>query len=177
MGGSLRKWIRIGCDGVPYNIAVKLLDGIYVCSNCSSHIDLKEQFIEDHLNRSPDCNDADKPKLFDSNLLGPGPGHIELNILGAVFSFTRKIFMEKIADMLGFSSKAAKEFIIGCGNHHICWQILRIGMAALGAELFRVYVINCKKSLKTPHQFTLHSGKRMWIIPTLIFIMTWFSNF
>ena len=82
--------------------------------------------------------------------------------------------MEKLADMLGFSSKAAKEFIIGCGNHHIYWQILRIGIAALGAELFRIYVINCKKSL---NQFTLHSGKRMWLIPTLIFIMTWFSNF
>ena len=169
MGGSLRKWIRIGCDGVPYNIAVKLLDEIYVCSNCSSHIDLKEQSIEDHVNRSPDCNDADKPKLFDSILLVPGPGHIELNILRAVFSFTRKIFMEKLADMLGFSSKAAKEFIIGCGNHHISWQILRIVIAALGAELFRVYVINCKKSLKTPSSVHFAQWKKNVVNPNFNF--------
>jgi hypothetical protein len=120
---------------------------------------LTDTTIDEHINGNPGCKNSQQHKLFDCILFIPGAGHIELNLLRAIFSFTRHIFMEKIADLLEFSSKAAKDFIINCGNHHISWKVMQIVISAFGAELFRVYIIECRKTSTEPQ--TLQNGKKM----------------
>ena len=46
---SIRKWIRIGFDGVPYRIALNLREEILVCSICKSQIDTIVSSFESHV--------------------------------------------------------------------------------------------------------------------------------
>ena len=59
-------------------------------------------------------------------LLAVGAGHMEKNLLLAIFRFCRKLFAETIAYKLGFQSKKAIEFIVNFGKHHISWQIFSV---------------------------------------------------
>ena len=69
---------------------------------------------------------------------------MEKNILQTLFKFCSNIFLEELADRLGFKSKKVKEFIINCGDHHLSWQILTIIYEALAHELVYIYFIECK---------------------------------
>ena len=44
-----RIWVRIGFDGVPYQIAKELIDKVYFCNGCEEITDLKEESLETHL--------------------------------------------------------------------------------------------------------------------------------
>lgn len=118
--GKTREWVRVGCDGVPYSIADKLINNLVLCKVCNSHIDTCKETIESHfIDVHPENTNVEFAKVFDSILLVPGAGHIELNFLRALFKFCRHVFLEILAQKLGFCSKKAKEFIINCRNHHL----------------------------------------------------------
>ena len=97
------------------------------CLECGDIVDLKEESFEEHLNRLHHGEvNIRMEKFFGSLLLAPGPGHIEKNFLLTVFKFTKKIFMLKVADKLGFKSTKVKDFVTNCGDHHLSWQIAMI---------------------------------------------------
>ena len=70
------------------------------------------------------------------------------NLLLAIFSLCRNIFLEHLADLLGFRTKNSREFIMNCENHHVTWQILYISFEAFSKELVRVYVIEILREKK-----------------------------
>lgn len=142
--GTDREWIRVGCDGVPYNIASSLLNDIYICNDCGEEIDISKTPLIVHLDEKHKRNkDKISFKLhFDYVLLVPGVGHLEINLFRALFSFCREIFLEFLAGKLGFVSKKATDFIIGCGDHHLTWQVYQIALYAIASELCRVYYLS-----------------------------------
>ncbi|CAC5402461.1 unnamed protein product [Mytilus coruscus] len=84
---------------------------------------------------------------------------MEINLFRAFFSFCRNIFLETLAEKLGFMSKRAKDFIVGCGDHHLTWQIFQIVLYAFAAELSRSYVISCLEKNETPTS----AGFVLWV--------------
>jgi hypothetical protein len=83
--------------------------------------------------------------LYGHILLVPGAGHIEKNFLIVTFRMCRHIFLEYLADCLGFKTKRAKDFAVGCSNHHIAWQMLIISLGAFARELLYQYVLDSGK--------------------------------
>lgn len=159
--GEHRKWIRIGCDGVPYSIADSLIDSLVVCCICKEEIDLRKQSFELHIIQSHSgIENVSYKKIFGNILLTPGAGHIEINLLRSCFSLCRHIFIEHIAQMLGFCSAKAKEFIVSCGNHHLSWQVAMIIFHAFSQEITYVYIIECFKNKEKPSLLGFLAWKR-----------------
>ena len=118
--GSIRKWIRIGFDGVPYRIPSNLRKEILVCSICKSQIDTKVSSFESHVKENHTLIENPTSDLcFGNVLLVVGAVHMEKKLLLAVFRLCKKLFIEKLAYRLGFRSKKAIEYIVNCGNHHL----------------------------------------------------------
>ena len=135
-------------DGVPYRIAKDIRDQLLICPICNLEVDTATLTFKCHLSDVHRMNDDDSVSavpVFKDVLLVPDAGHMEKNLLLAIFSLCRHEFLERLADMFGFQSKNAKEFILNCGNHHISWQILYISYEAFVRELTRIYVIECLK--------------------------------
>ena len=153
--GSVRKWIRIG--GVPYRIASNLREEILVCSICKSQIDTQVSSFESDVRENHTLIENPTSNLFFGNVpLVVGAGHMEKNLLLAVFRLCRKLFIEKLAHRLGFHSKKAIEYIVNCGNHDLSWQISSIAYEAFSRELVFVYLVEClgRKAKRTPNHFT-----------------------
>jgi hypothetical protein len=79
-------------------------------------------------------------QVFDNILLVPGAGHMEMNLVKAIFSVLRDIGLEDIVEKFGFKSKNAKDYIIKGYNHHLSWQVLYIILMSFSAELIFNYV-------------------------------------
>ena len=151
--GKRRKWIRVGFDGVPYNIAASLIDNVVVCNVCGAEVDTKKQPFAQHIQSNhPGQTDIGHKLLFDYILLTPGAGHIEINLLRAIFKLCKHICLWHIADRLGFKSKAAKEFVITGSNHHVTWQIFYIMFQAFARELAHEYFCECVRNGRIPSQ-------------------------
>lgn len=118
--GRSRKWVRIGCDGVPYSIADSLIDSLVICPVCNEELDLQIHSFETHVfENNCGVDITGFKKAFGNVLLTPGAGHIEINLLRSCFAFCKHIFIEHVANILGFCSQRAKDFIVNCGNHHL----------------------------------------------------------
>ena len=84
--GSIRKWIRIGFDGVPYRIAWNLRKEILVCSICKSQIDTKVSSFESHVKENHALIENPTSDLFFGNvLLVVGAGHMEKKLIAGSF--------------------------------------------------------------------------------------------
>ena len=81
--------------------------------------------------------------FFGNLLLACGPGHIEKNVLLTGFTFSKNIFIFKVADKLGFKSTKAKEFFINRGDYHLFWEIAMIVYEVIAKELIHVYIEHC----------------------------------
>ena len=104
--GKTREWVRVGCDGVPYSIADKLINNLVLCKVCNNHIDTCKETIESHfIDVHPENTNVEFAKVFDSILLVPGAGHIELIFLRALFEFFRHVFLEILAQKFDFVVK------------------------------------------------------------------------
>ena len=138
--GENREWGIVGFDGVPYMISWNIIATFAICSGCK-HECLKSEF-SDHLQE----HEGESPMPFnrlERILLVPGAGHMEKNLLLAIFKMCKDIFMKDLAVKLGFRSQNAIAFIINCGDHHLSYQILTICFEAIALELIRVYIQNC----------------------------------
>ena len=134
--GKVRHWIRTGFDSVPFRMAAELVQNILRCSLCNEVFDCTECTREEY---SPLHDQVvDYSHDFGDILLVSGAGHLEKNLLLALFKFCDPAFMSVISDERGFKSKAAKDFI-NCGNHHVTWQILSTVYDALSKEIIQIY--------------------------------------
>ncbi|XP_038068103.1 uncharacterized protein LOC119737671 [Patiria miniata] len=164
--GTDRSWIRVGFDGVPYRIANLLIKNTIMCEVCNEHIDISVTPFDAHCEiKHPGVYDIGSKKLLDDILLTPGAGHAEINLLRAIFSLTRVIFMEHIAGCLGFCSKRAKDFVIRGSNHHVTWQIFDIVLKAFALELCYTYVSQNREEnenfLPTAEDFVMWKNTRV----------------
>lgn len=145
--GTDRKWIRLGCDGVPYRIVDDIIKKVVVCQECKQEIDLSKISFTKHVEiYHKDTQNVQYKLSFPHILLVPGAGHIEKNLLIRVFRLCNRIFMDYLAGCLGFRSKRAREFAIGCSNHHVAWQMLTISLEAFAHELVYQYLLDRKRN-------------------------------
>ena len=134
-----RIWVRIGFDGVPYQIPKELIDKVYFCNGCEEITDLKEESLETHLLHFYDGESL----LWRYSPSAWTRAHEE-NFLLTIFKFTKDIFMFKLADKLGFNSSKAKDFIINCGDPHLFWQIANSAFDAFARELIHIFLQCCE---------------------------------
>ena len=69
--------------------------------------------------------------------------------------------MEDDADMVGFTSKNAKNFIINCGDHHLSWQIISIIYEAFSKSFFHSYLINTNADNVSPMEYVDWQNKKV----------------
>lgn len=118
--GSDRKWIRLGFDGVPYNIADSIIESLIICDICQQEIDTQKGSFDAHIESNhPGVNNATKRKIFGDILLTPGKGYMEINMIRSLFSICKLYCIQKAAYCLGFRSTKAKDYITSGANHHL----------------------------------------------------------
>ena len=142
--GKKRKWIRIGFDGVPYRMASQIIKNTIECLPCENEFKNKNMYQSNLPGCAGSADENNFRKPFENILLVREKKYMEKNILQALFKFCSHIFLEELADRLGFKSKKGKEFIINCGDHHLSWQILTIIYEVLSQELVYAYLIESK---------------------------------
>ena len=59
--------------------------------------------------------------VFGKVLLAIGAGHMEKNILLAIMQLSKHIFIDVVAEKMGFKTINAKNFMTNCGDDHITW--------------------------------------------------------
>lgn len=75
--GSKRSLIRLGCDGVPYSIASKILQSVFKCEVCNQEVDTHQVSLEEHSKTvHPAKQDVNYVLYFDHILLVPEAGHM-----------------------------------------------------------------------------------------------------
>lgn len=121
-----RSWTIVASDGVPYVYAANLQDLTVKCDECG----LIFKDIEEHTN----CSGIAK-QFFDSFILIPGPGHIEINMGRAALKLMWEPVLQHIASLLGFRSPNAKRIFKAGIDHHRTRQTLFVLAEALAKEL------------------------------------------
>ena len=86
--GTVSKWIRIGFDGVPYRTACDVEEKLLKCPKYNGEIDeantsLAFPISEKHRVTNMSCLPGQK--VFEDVLLVPVGGHMEKNLLLAIF--------------------------------------------------------------------------------------------
>lgn len=148
--GTVREWVRVGFDGVPYRLAEDLIQNVVQCARCDDIFDSSsKKKIKNH---SEHCvaEDHELKKIFQNLLLVTGSGHMEKNLILAIFTFLKDIMLGEVASKLGFRSPNAQKFIFGCGNHHVSWQICQILEQSIGLEIMYEYVQWCRSNGTDP---------------------------
>lgn len=59
-------------------------------------------------------------------MTGLGAGHYEMNMVKSLFSGWFPLYLEPVAELLGFRSPKAKWYVQNCSDHHKAWQILEV---------------------------------------------------
>ena len=69
-------------------------------------------------------------------LLLPGPGHIEINVLRALFKLMWPLGLEDLAKLLGFRTHKALTYALKVSDFHKSWQVhfLKLCHATLGSD-------------------------------------------
>lgn len=81
--------------------------------------------------QNPGKQDVNYVLYFNHILLVAGAGHMEINMLRALFTLCKPIILQRLVGLLGFCSKKAKDFIVNGGDHHLIWQIFQVMFHAL----------------------------------------------
>ncbi|CAC5421711.1 unnamed protein product [Mytilus coruscus] len=65
--GKTKEWVRVGCDGLPYSIANKLIYDVILCKVCNDYIDTGKETIESHfINANPENTNVEFTKVMAS---------------------------------------------------------------------------------------------------------------
>ena len=118
--GKEKGWTQVGFDGIPYRIASEIIEHTKLCLLCNEIIEISITSEKDYAKeKHSDCAKVQFDYYYGNILLTAGAGHMEKNLFLALFWTCSPIFIKDVADKLGFKSKAAKEFIATCGDHHL----------------------------------------------------------
>ena len=117
--GTVRKWIQIGFDGVPYCIAYNIKEKLLQCLKCNVEIDEANTSLAFHLSQKHRVTDKSSlrgekvfqdpslrgEKVFKDFPLVPGAGQMKKILLLAMFSLCQNIFLEHLPDLLRYRTK------------------------------------------------------------------------
>ena len=140
-GTGDKQHVLIYCDGVPYNLAYRLIQCTFRCSTCNETFAGKtkcKKHLDDHPNATFDLE-------FDWCLMQPGGGHIEMNMVKAFVDLTWEIFWKDMVGIFNFKSDNALRCAKKVTDHHKGWALCCIARNALTDELLVPYIRHCLK--------------------------------
>ena len=97
--------------------------------------------------------------VFGKVLLAIGAGHMEKNILLAIMQLCKHIFIDVVAEKMGFKTINAKNFMTNCGDHHISQRVLLVCSEAFARELLYRDIIAAQKEGREPCVIGMYSWK------------------
>ncbi|XP_062608370.1 uncharacterized protein LOC134270197 [Saccostrea cucullata] len=104
--GTTRHWTAVGCDGLPYVLASRIIEELYICPTCRIQYD-EDEFIN-HIETSKHANDLEEGRKYRNILMLAGHGHFEINMTKALFKLLWDVcLLMELAKMLGFKSPKA----------------------------------------------------------------------
>ena len=160
--GELQKWIRVGFDGVPYRITSELINSTNQCKNCLEIFNIFETSKSKHCklkHSDKESSNIEFEMVFRKVLLAVGAGHMEKNILLAIMQLCKHIFIDVVAEKMGFKTINAKNFMTNCGDDHISWQVFLVCLEAFARELLYTYIIAAQKEGREPSVIDMYSWK------------------
>ena len=136
-----RKWISIGCDGLPYLLAAKVIDRTFVCPQCGECVNSGAEDFAAHLERHGLPTDlVEQNRKYKHIILRPGLGHFEINMVKCIFKLLWIVLLSSVAKLLGFRSERALSYCKTASDHHKSWEILQIVFKAVSKELLIAFV-------------------------------------
>jgi len=126
-------------DGLPYLIAVSILEDTLICVECgqkegsgAENVSFYGKEWNEHLNA---CHNGEESvacvREFDWVVLRIGPLHVEMNM---------DVFISSLAKELGFISESALNYARGAKNHHHYMTMLNVMEKGNWCELLLPYV-------------------------------------
>nr|XP_022289927.1 uncharacterized protein LOC111101643 isoform X2 [Crassostrea virginica] len=111
--GSTRQWTTVGCDGLPYILASRIIEEIFICPVCRRQYDQDD--FGDHIKTTEHCVDIEDGRKYRNILMLTGHGHFEINMTKALFKLLWELCLVDLAKMLGFKSPKA---LASCQSAH-----------------------------------------------------------
>ncbi|XP_062603684.1 uncharacterized protein LOC134265484 [Saccostrea cucullata] len=145
--GARREWTVIGCDGLPFTLASRIIENTFVCPHCTMEF-MDEADFDEHRSNYKHANNDSKQKCrkYNNIVMIPGLGHYEINMTKALFRLLWDIALVDLAKLLGFQSPKAQASCKSANDHHKSWQILTIFMEAMSSELLTTYIKDTRES-------------------------------
>lgn len=121
-----RKWITVVGDGLPYYIGQEIIRKFVKCSICADVIsddETNHHYASEHAQPSPAVQ---LERKYQNILLRPGAGHYEMNLLKSIFNMWFPLFIEPVAEKMGFKTAKAKMYCKKSADHHKSWEMLEV---------------------------------------------------
>ena len=122
-GTGNREWVTVCCDGSPYVLCLRMIQSTFVCNACGFSI-IGLDAIQSHtkIHEEP----AEYSLEFDSVLLIPGAGHIEMNMVKCMVEFGWHIFWRELAFCMNFRTENALNACERVSDNHKGWELITI---------------------------------------------------
>ena len=171
------EWVAVMCDGLPYTLALQLVERFVQCSVCKDHFDGLNDADKHAADAHPEIPDVTFEKEFQWVLLQPGPGHIEINMLKGFVKLMKDIYREDMVELFNFKSDNAKKPARNVSDHHKGWMLARIARESIARELIVQYVCHELSKQEEPQLSVAHFVLSMSKIPIMPFCTTPTSSF
>jgi hypothetical protein len=140
-GGDKRNWTIVCCDGLPYNLLMRIIQDTRTCSICN------KPFMGDELSKHFKATHPGQKLTFfmeyDWVVLKIGGGHYEMNMTKSFFELNWIPFMSELCYLMGFKSDPAQAAAKKCSDNHKSWKLLLIFHSGTMRELVLPYVREC----------------------------------
>ena len=145
--------------------------------NCGETFQLIEEFVIHH-NNYHEGQKFTYFKEFSYFYMRIGAGHYEHNLLKSLFEILWPIGLEKLCEIMGFSSPNSKEYAKKCKSHHLSWELLLVYYTAFLKELTVPFVKQCIYSSIQPtaNNFMLQYIQSVKENPTIKLIFDMLSH-
>ena len=182
-GESSREWISVTMDGLPFLIAVNIIEQTFICIACAKDVSSAGDVSfygkewDDHVKAChPGDENVERVQEFDWVVLRIGPLHVEMNMVKTLFSVNWEVFISSLARELGFKSESALNYAKGAKNHHHAMTMLSIMEKGNWSELLIPYV---RDRMGTNSELSVNDYLYQWL-PTVqssnylcLFEQTW----
>ncbi|MES9969685.1 MAG: hypothetical protein ABW092_06590, partial [Candidatus Thiodiazotropha sp.] len=136
-----RSWISVGCDGLPYLLAAKIIDKTFVCPQCNACMKTGPEDFISHLElHGLPTQSIETFRKYKQIFLRPGLGHFEINMVKCLFKLLWVVLLCRVSKLLGFRSERAQNYCKAASGHHKSWEILQIVFRAVSKELLIAFV-------------------------------------
>lgn len=147
-GPNSWEWLTVTMDGLPYLIAVSILEDTLICIECgqkegsgAENVSFYGKEWNEHSNA---CHNSEESvacvREFDWVVLCIGPLHVEMNMVRVFFDINWDVFISSLAKELGFTSESALNYARGAKNHHYSMTMLNVMEKGNWCKLLLPYV-------------------------------------